>query len=455
MAEQGDVDAQFSLGMSYLRGGMGVEKSGSEAERWLRAAADQRHAQAQYMLGLMYWNGWGVPKDSRKGVPWIQAAAEQGIPEAQLRIGFAYSAGEGVWSKNPAEGVRWYRRAANQGVAEAQYRLGTMYENGTGVAKDQFEAIVWYRAAADQGNASAQFNLAVSYAHGAGGLLRSGGAAADWYYKAGVNYLKQGEREEALLCVERIIDLQKVLGLTVPNAQLADQLQAALAGDVASHGSSDSQPSGESNAKAFGTGWVVDGGFIVTCHHVIEGMTSIAVRTPSGETTSAAVELADPVNDLALLRPENPAIFPTAIPIGKGVRSGETVFTVGHPHPTLLGLEAKLTDGIVSAQSGIGGDIRVVQVSVPVQAGNSGGPLLNGRGEVVGIVVSKLSAEKVLKMTGDLPENVNYAIKVAYLSPLLSSAQSHAKVRVLPVLAAPLADLASRIEDAVVLIIGW
>ena len=102
-----------------------------------------------------------------------------------------------------------------------------MYANGEGVPENDAEAVKWFRLAAEQGHAGAQFNLGGMYATGEG-VLRSGAAAADWYYKAGLAYLEEGKREDALLCVERIRDLEAVLDLTVPNMFLADQLLRAV-----------------------------------------------------------------------------------------------------------------------------------------------------------------------------------------------------------------------------------
>ena len=89
------------------------------------------------------------------------------------------------------------------------------------------EKVKQLRLAAEQGNADAQSNLGVMYANGEG-VLRSGAAAADWYYKAGLAYLEEGKREDALRCVERIRNLEAVLDLTVPNMFLADQLLRAV-----------------------------------------------------------------------------------------------------------------------------------------------------------------------------------------------------------------------------------
>jgi S1-C subfamily serine protease len=74
--------------------------------------------------------------------------------------------------------------------------------------------------------------------------------------------------------------------------------------------------------------------------------------------------------------------------------------------------------------SGIGDDTRFVQISVPVQPGNSGGPLLDARGNLIGIVTGKLNALKVMEATGgDLPQNVNFAIKAPVLANFLEANQ--------------------------------
>jgi len=159
-------------------------------------------------------------------VKWYRLAAEQGDARAQFNLGVMYAFGEGV-PENDAEAVKWYRLAAEQGNAGAQSRLGLMYDDGEGVPENDAEAVKWYRLAAEQGNASAQFNLGVMYATGEG-VLRSGAAAADLYYKAGLAYLEEGKREDALRCVERIRNLEAVLDLTVPNMFLADQLLRAV-----------------------------------------------------------------------------------------------------------------------------------------------------------------------------------------------------------------------------------
>jgi len=103
------------------------------------------------------------------------------------------------------------------------------------------------------------------------------------------------------------------------------------------------------------------------------------------------------------------------------VKLGESMFTIGFPNPGLQGVEPKLTDGNISSLAGAQDDIRHFQISVAVQPGNSGGGLLNSVGNVVGIVTARLSDKAALDSSGALPQNVNYALKSAYVLSLLES----------------------------------
>ena len=120
-----------------------------------------------------------------------------------------------------------------------------------------------------------------------------------------------------------------------------------------------------------------------------------------------------------------------------------------------MGANPKITEGIVSSLSGILDDPRTYQISVPVQSGNSGGPLLNRNGEAIGVVTAKLDAETVFEWTGDLPENVNYAIKIDYLRPLLYSlAPRRHPLRELQPQTASLEELAARIQGSIVMVVA-
>ena len=142
-AEQGDAEAQFSLGVMYANG-RSVPQDYQEAMKWFRMAAGQGEAIAQTYLGTMYFAGQGVSQDYQEAESWWRKAAEQGNADAQTFLGAMYADGLGV-PQDDQEAVSWYRMAAEQGFADAQYNLGVMYRNGKGVAQDDQEALKWYR----------------------------------------------------------------------------------------------------------------------------------------------------------------------------------------------------------------------------------------------------------------------------------------------------------------------
>lgn len=156
----------------------------------------------------------------------------------------------------------------------------------------------------------------------------------------------------------------------------------------------------------------------MTAYHVVQDAKSVRVHLADRAVAEAKVEKVSPQNDLAVLRinVQTPYFLPLA-PAGS-VHVGDRVFTMGYPAASLLGQEPKFTEGSVSALSGLGGEAALLQVSVPVQPGNSGGPLVNERGEVVGVVTSTAAVEAFLSATGTLPQNVNWAVKADYARPL-------------------------------------
>lgn len=128
----------------------------------------------------------------------------------------------------------------------------------------------------------------------------------------------------------------------------------------------------------------------------------------------------DAVIDLARLKAEGKF---SALPVAasRGMQLGGIVATVGLPKIGLQGFAPKLAKGEIASLSGPLDDARYFQISVPVQPGNSGGALVDERGNVVGVVAAKLSARAAVKLTSALPENVNYAIKSSYLLSFLES----------------------------------
>jgi len=172
-------------------------------------------------------------------------------------------------------------------------------------------------------------------------------------------------------------------------------------------------------ARSTGTGVVVSPeGLIVTAAHVVEGASKIEVCLPGGKKT-AIVAKKDPINDLALLVVDETSLVAAPLSESGSVKLGQSVFTIGFPNTEIQGTSPKFTKGEISSLAGIQDEPTRWQISVPVQSGNSGSPLFDESGNVVGIVVSKLDALETAKTTGDLIQNVNYAVKNAYLMPLL------------------------------------
>ena len=179
-------------------------------------------------------------------------------------------------------------------------------------------------------------------------------------------------------------------------------------------------PARPSEETSSGTGFfVTDAGHVVTNAHVAENCSTLQVRA-DGSVLAASVLVRDVTNDLALLKT---AAAPAKVAkLRIGVRLGEPVAAFGYPLAPILSTSGNFTRGDITALSGIGDDTRYFQISVPVQPGNSGGPLVDSAGNLVGVVTGKLNALKTMVATGgDLPQNVNFAIKGIVLANFLQS----------------------------------
>jgi len=179
------------------------------------------------------------------------------------------------------------------------------------------------------------------------------------------------------------------------------------------------QRTGES-ATRLASGFAVGkSGLIVTAYHVVERAVDIHVRFPGGEWLAATVVKHSESNDVAILECEGEVPSALCLDSGLGVRQADRVFTFGFPVPDLLGVEPKYAEGTVGAASGPTGHPSLIQISVPIQPGNSGGPLLNEKGHVVGMIISSAAVEWFYAKTGALPQGLNYAVNAAVIRPLL------------------------------------
>jgi S1-C subfamily serine protease len=209
-----------------------------------------------------------------------------------------------------------------------------------------------------------------------------------------------------------------------------------------------------STGTAFFATWE---GVLVTNHHVVGRAGHVQVKLDDGDLVDARVLALDEKNDLALLKVD--AIrTPLHVRETNDLARGQKVFTLGYPLVSLQGQEQKATFGRVNALSGYQDDERFAQIDVPIQPGNSGGPLINERGEVVGIITSMLHPAATMRVAGVVPQNVNYAVKSDLAADLLKRAAAHSALTLEPARSDPTAPevetLIDDIEDSVVLVVA-
>lgn len=166
--------------------------------------------------------------------------------------------------------------------------------------------------------------------------------------------------------------------------------------------------------------FITDNGYFVTNYHVIENAKKILIVDQFGYFLNSRVIKFDKLHDIAILKVDGSF---KSIPIATSskVLRGAKIVAVGYPNTSIQGVQPKVTDGLVNSLAGIKDDPRYFQISAPIQGGNSGGPLLDMNANVIGLVSSKLDNNFVIKTTGDIPQNVNYAVKSDYIMDLIYS----------------------------------
>jgi hypothetical protein len=175
------------------------------------------------------------------------------------------------------------------------------------------------------------------------------------------------------------------------------------------------------DAGQFGTGFAISPkGYLITCHHVVKDADRVVVHVAGGYLDASIIAL-DPRNDLAVLKVSQWPGRHLGLVTSSEVTHASEVLAAGFPDPSVLGINPKISTGIVNALSGVRDDPRYIQISAPVQPGNSGGPLISSTGRVVGIVAAGLNSIDRMANGGYLPQTVNYAIKTDLVFPLLKS----------------------------------
>ncbi|MDA7921317.1 trypsin-like peptidase domain-containing protein [Verrucomicrobiales bacterium] len=177
---------------------------------------------------------------------------------------------------------------------------------------------------------------------------------------------------------------------------------------------------GSSQAGQFGTGFAVNSdGVFVTCHHVVKNSAHVVVHTPTGPLAARVIAV-DRDNDLAILHVQGWNGRYLGLKSAETLDYASSITVAGFPDPTVLGRKPKVTMGRVNALSGVRDDPRLIQISAPVQPGNSGGPVVSDTGQVVGVVAAGLDSMDRMENGGYVPQAVNYAVKTDLIIALLN-----------------------------------
>ena len=418
-AIQGDPQAQMEVAVVLCNEAKNYETSKAKEVTksglfFIHEAAKSGLTQAQVAFAEMYEFGICAPQNDIKAFYWYKIAAEQGNSYAQAKLGVFCSIGKGV-IKDILQAILWYKKASMKGNALAQYNLGLIYIQGNGIPKNVKNAATFFKLSAMNGHAMSTFALGGMYMVGQG-VPKNYILAYAWFNIAISMGIDIDEVKKAMHVLEKNLTDEQI----IKAQELATEIQYKIDHRIESQ---EQQPliiNQDRKVTGSGTGFIItQNGYVLTCHHVIKDASEIKIAI-EGNTYQAKIVRDDPNNDLALLKINGsfPAI---AFSSTRSAKMGQEVFTVGYPNPSLQGVNAKITKGIVNSLTGFQDDLRLYQISVPVQPGNSGGALVDENGNVLGVIVAMLDAKTTFKISGSLPQNVNYAVKSTYAQAMLDT----------------------------------
>jgi len=380
-----------------------------ESAKWFLRAAEKGQPNAQTRIGVLYENGLGVEQDYKKALFWYQKAAAQLKGEPQFFLCTLYISGRGV-EKDDATAFRLCMESARAGDRRAQSVVSDFYGSGRYVKQDYQKSFEWAQKAAQQGLPQAQVKLGSQYFMGEG-VPQDYVLAYMWFNLAAA----QGDAEAARF--------RKVVAEEMSPTQIATAQRLAREWRLSKGDPSRENPApSKRDSRTSGTGFVVSRqGYVLTNNHVVQGCASLKVSGEGVLSETPQVVATDSENDLALLKLSTSPKATMTFRAEQEVKPGDSIVTVGYPLIGLLASQQAITTGVVSRLAGIANDIRFLEITAPVQPGSSGGPVLDQSGNVIGLVVGKLDAIKIAKATGDIPQNVNFAIKSSVLRTFLQS----------------------------------
>jgi S1-C subfamily serine protease len=205
-----------------------------------------------------------------------------------------------------------------------------------------------------------------------------------------------------------------------------------------------------------GTAWPISSRYAVTNSHVVSEGSKVILVSSQGQEIPASAVLRDKANDIVILEVNAPHVLPPALPLAPSqAKLGASVFTLGFPRVDFMGRAPKLSIGVISGESGLGDDPESLQTTVPIQPGNSGGPLLNMKGEVVGVVKSMLGVRDTADGSLYVLQTTSCALKAKCVQELVSQLpQKDGRASLPPASSNDLETLAGRIKDSVLLVIS-
>lgn len=362
-----------------------------------------------------------------KAREWLQKAAKQGHPQAALELAEALTSEKFGWG-DEADAFKYLSQAAEANLLGGQTGVAWAYFKGLGVAKDYAKAYAWSLKAATHSTASpsqmagAQRFLAFLLSQGLG-VERDPVLAYAWANVSSATGDKEAKeilnRLEGALDAAQIREAQQISGAWSIGQDLR-RLSGASA-NASSAGASEPSAAGRTGTKAVATGtafFINADGMMVTNHHVVGKCSEIKVPALG---KLATLLTSDQANDLAVLKTDGRVEVSARLADASKLRQGQEIAAFGFPLDGYLPAAGNISTGLVSALSGPGNNSSLIQVSTPVQQGSSGGPVLNMSGEVVGVVVGKADAIRIAKVTGDILQNVNFAVSVGTLRGFLEA----------------------------------
>jgi S1-C subfamily serine protease len=235
--------------------------------------------------------------------------------------------------------------------------------------------------------------------------------------------------------------------------------EAAVSTDIEKHiraWPSRKAASEQSGDISIGTAWPIASGYVVTNNHVVSESSEVILVSTSGRQMRAWAVIRDELHDIAFLEVKDLQELPPALPLAASqARLGASVFTIGFPLADVMGATPKLSDGIISGVYGLNDDPESYQTTVPIQPGNSGGPLINMKGEVVGVVKSMLGIRDETNGIIHMLHNISCVLKIRCVRDLFALLpRQDAVIRSLPNDSDSLEELAERIQASVLIVIA-